>query len=79
MLPSCLVAGHGHAGAGVDLGKLLGALDAILRARRGDVGGGDAQVAIVGQRLRDQRLQPRIAEDVADSVTAGSAASRLRR
>ena len=54
----------GRARAGIQPGEPVGALDAILRARRGDVGGGDAQVAIIGQRLPDQLLEARILEDV---------------
>lgn len=42
-----------------------GAGDPHLCPRCGDVGGRDAKVAIVLQRLRDQRLQAHVAQDVA--------------
>ena len=51
--------------AGAHFGQLPGADGAHLRARGGKIGGGDAQVAVVDQRLLDQRLQARIAEDLA--------------
>src|SRR5258708_30000753 len=48
------VAAHGDAGAGVELRKLLRALDNVLLARGDDVRGGGHQVAVVDQRLPDQ-------------------------
>jgi len=44
--------------------KLLRVLDAIPGSAGGNIGSRDLQVAIVDQRLLDQRLQPRVAEDL---------------
>ncbi|MNQ26505.1 hypothetical protein D3C85_397440 [compost metagenome] len=55
----------GAAGIGVDLREQLGALDAVQRLVGLDVERGHAQVAIVVQRLLDQPLQRRIAEEAA--------------
>jgi hypothetical protein len=52
------------AGGGVHVREQVCALDLILRPRGGDVGHGRAQVAIVGQRLVDDGLEPRIGEEV---------------
>jgi hypothetical protein len=65
VLPALPLAAIGCARAGIDLRQLVGATDAILRARRRDIGSRDTQVAIVRQRLVDQRLQPLVAEDLA--------------
>ena len=54
-----------YSGVGVDHRELLRALDVILLARGGDVGRSRHQVAIVDQRFPNQRLKPRVAEDVA--------------
>jgi len=53
-----------HCSVGVDLRKLARPLDVIALAGTGDIGGRRHQVAIVGECLQDQRLQPRIPENV---------------
>ena len=60
-----------HAGLGAEGGQQIGALDAIggpclLHAQRGD-----AQVAVVRQRLRNQGLQARVGEIVAPAGGGG--------
>src|SRR5213075_1875063 len=52
----------------IELGKLVGTGNRNLRAGRGYVSGGDAQVAVVGQCLEDQQLQACVAEDVAIGI-----------
>jgi hypothetical protein len=52
-------------GAGIDLREQVATLDTVLRAGRCDVRGGDAEIAIVRQRLDDDLLEPRILEHVA--------------
>src|SRR3546814_14521113 len=49
---------------GVDGGQPVGALDAVLRARLLDVGGGDAQVAVVGDARLDDLPQAVVEEEV---------------
>ena len=46
------------------VGHQIGPLDAVLRARRTDVGDRDAKIPVVRQGFRDQPLQAGIAEDV---------------
>ena len=53
------------AGGGVDVRHLVGAPDAILAARLVDPQDRGAQVAIIVERGRDQRLQARVAEEAA--------------
>src|SRR3546814_8345344 len=54
------VIGVRRGAGGVDGGQPVGALDAVLRARLLDVGGGDAQVAVVGDARLDDLPQAEI-------------------
>src|SRR3546814_11193527 len=76
------VIGVRRGAGGVDGGQPVGALDAVLRARLLDVGGGDAQVAVVGDDRLDDLPQAVVEEEVppADSrdvlPVGGSSAER---
>src|SRR3546814_6775235 len=58
------VIGVRRGAGGVDGGQPVGALDAVLRARLLDVGGGDAQVAVVGDARLDDLPQAVVEEEV---------------
>ena len=60
-----------HAGAGAHAGQFVGALDAIGGAGLGHAQRGQAQVAVVGQRLGDDGLQGGVGEIVAPVVDCG--------
>ena len=70
-----LIAGRA---AGVDGRHQIGALDAVLRARRFDVQRGDAQVAIVGERPRDESLQLGVGEEFLPADFCGRDGRRRR-
>src|SRR3546814_4237371 len=58
------VIGVRRGAGGVDGGQPVSALDAVLRARLLDVGGGDAQVAVVGDARLDDLPQAVVEEEV---------------
>src|SRR3546814_13256434 len=64
------VIGVRRGAGGVDGGQPVGALDAVLRARLLDVGGGDAPVAVVGVARLDD-LPQEVVEDAVRPPSAG--------